>query len=468
MYFCNMKHQDCIAAIATASGIGAVGLIRVSGADSLLKVNALLKKPLNEVESHRAVLRRIFDSEGLIDESLITVFRDGKSYTGENSVEIAYHGSDYIAQRLLKALLSVGIRMADPGEFTQRAFLNGKIDLAQAEAVADVIAAEHKFAHEQALKQLRGGFSKDIAELRDKLLWFVSLIELELDFGEEDVEFASRAELQNLVLDLKQRVDHLRDSFALGNALKKGFTLVLAGRPNAGKSTLFNALLNEDRAIVSDIKGTTRDAIEEVLNLGDVRIRLVDTAGIREASDSIEREGINRTFKHIEAGGATLYLFDPSELTLDEFESDLRMLREKTTRIWVVANKMDVFSGDIQSFSTSELMMEHEGQEGELLRVVAKDRSSVQQLTAELSQRFTAELRSLDGLTVVTNARHADALDQCSKELVKLLEGIEYQMTGDLLSFHLRSGIRALASITGEIDTEEILGNIFSRFCIGK
>lgn len=454
-----MNQHEPIAAIATPNGLGAVGLIRVSGENCINIVDQLLRKSLADVNSHSAVLRRIFDSDGLIDECLITVFRGTKSYTGQDTLEIAYHGSDYIAQRLLKALLNCGIRMAEPGEFTQRAFLNGKLDLAQAEAVADVIAAEHKFAHEQALKQLRGGFSKDIADLRDRLLHFVSLIELELDFGEEDVEFASRAELVNLVQKLKGRVDHLKDSFAYGNALKKGFALVLAGRPNAGKSTLFNAFLNEERAIVSDIEGTTRDAIEEVMNLGDVRIRLVDTAGIREATDAIEREGINRTFKHIEAGGATLYLFDPSTLSVEEFRSDIQLLSQKSSRIWAVANKLDVFSGDLNAYKEVH---------SDILTVIARDRQKVLELTVELRNRFTSELRSFEGETIVTNARHAHALGICSDELDQLLSGISMGMTGDLLSFHLRSGMRALSSITGEIDTEEILGNIFSRFCIGK
>lgn len=454
-----MNQHEPIAAIATPNGLGAVGLIRVSGENCINIVDQFLRKSLADVNSHSAVLRRIFDADGLIDECLITVFRGIKSYTGQDTLEIAYHGSDYIAQRLLKALLNCGIRMAEPGEFTQRAFLNGKLDLAQAEAVADVIAAEHKFAHEQALKQLRGGFSKDIADLRDRLLHFVSLIELELDFGEEDVEFASRAELVNLVQQLKDRVDHLKDSFAYGNALKKGFALVLAGRPNAGKSTLFNAFLNEDRAIVSDIEGTTRDAIEEVMNLGDVRIRLVDTAGIREATDAIEREGINRTFKHIEAGGATLYLFDPSTLSVEEFRSDLQLLSQKSSRIWAVANKLDVFSGDLNAYKEVH---------SDILTVIARDREKVLDLTVELRNRFTVELRSFEGETIVTNARHAHALGLCSDELDQLLLGISMGMTGDLLSFHLRSGMRALSSITGEIDTEEILGNIFSRFCIGK
>lgn len=459
-----MYNDDTIVALATGGSIGAISVVRISGPQALGYTEALVKKSIANVVSHTLVLRKLYDSEGLIDEAVISVFLDNKSYTGEDVIEVSLHGSLYISQRLLRAYLKLGARMAEPGEFTRRAFLNGKMDLAQAEAVADLIAAEHKFAHEQALHQLRGGFSNDIKTLRSKLLHFTSLIELELDFGEEDVEFASRSDLMALVVEIKRQVDELKDSFILGNALKQGFALVLAGRPNAGKSTLFNALLNEDKAIVSDIAGTTRDALEDRLRIGDVSVRLIDTAGIREATDAIEREGINRTFKHIESAGASLYLFDPANITVDELTSDLNVLKERGKRIWVCANKLDIFRGDLSGYKTTVANVLKE----ELWELSAQDSNSVSKLRGEIAQRFTQDIARLGQLTVVTNARHSVALETCSEELQMIIEGIESGLSGDLMSFHLRTGIRALADITGEIDNEEVLGEIFSSFCIGK
>ena len=459
-----MSTLDTVVARATPSGKGAIAVVRVSGPMAFAMVDGLLHNKISLKKSHTAYLRQFFDNQGMIDEALALIFRGPNSYTGEDTVEISVHGSDYIVNRLISALLLQGCRVADPGEFTQRAFLNGKLDLAQAEAVADIIAAEHRFAHDQALKQLRGGFSDDISVLRDRLLHFTSLIELELDFGEEDVEFASREELTNLVSNIKIKVDSLKDSFALGNALKQGFTLVLAGRPNAGKSTLFNALLNEDKAIVSDIAGTTRDAIEDRLHLEGLSLRLIDTAGIREATDVIEQQGIARTFKHIEMSGATLYVFDAATVTPEMLKADLSELSTKTDRIWVVANKMDSFSGDISAFD--KLVLQET--QSTLWQLSAKDRLSVQQFTKELANRFQEDLGILDDQTVVTNARHANSLLHCSQELQHILDGIENHLTGDLLSFHLRSAISALSAITGEIDNDEVLGNIFSKFCIGK
>jgi tRNA modification GTPase len=410
-------------------------------------------------------LRTLYDEEGAMDEGLVAVFKDGKSYTGEDTVEISLHGSEYIVSRVLKAFIRKGARLAEPGEFTQRAFLNGKLDLAQAEAVADVIASEHRMAHDLALKQLKGGFSRDIAALRDRLLHFTSLVELELDFAEEDVEFASRDELKTLVLRIKAEVDALSDSFALGNVIKKGLALVLAGRPNAGKSTLFNALLNEDRAIVSDIAGTTRDAIEAQLNFEGFLLRLIDTAGIREATDVIEQEGIARTFAHVEKAGATLYLLDMGVCALADAEADLLMLKEKTSRVWVVCNKMDLV--DEPARQTWREMVTSLGLE-EPWFVSAKDLPSVKELRKSLENRFLSGFGDLADQTVVTNVRHAESLQQCSSEMEHVLTGMDSGFTGDLLAFHLRSGIRSLSGITGEIGVEEILGSIFSKFCIGK
>jgi tRNA modification GTPase len=458
-------HSDTIVARATAAGVGAIAVVRVSGPSALKLTDELLKIGVADKPTHTAHLRTMYDGDGVMDEALITLFKGSKSYTGEDTVEVSVHGSEYIVSRLLRAYMDKGARLAEPGEFTQRAFLNGKLDLAQAEAVADLIASEHRIAHDLALKQLKGGFSKDIAALRDRLLHFTSLVELELDFAEEDVEFASRSELKLLVERIQAEVVSLRDSFALGNVIKKGLALVLAGRPNAGKSTLFNALLNEDRAIVSEIAGTTRDAIEAQLNFEGFMLRLIDTAGIREATDVIEQEGIARTFSHVEKAGATMYLLDMGSCSLSEAEQDLMMLKQKTSRVWVVCNKVDL----AVKFSQQPWvdMVEAMGLEAPWF-VSAKDKISVQALRLALESRFMGGLADVGDQTVVTNVRHADSLSHCATEMQHVLDGMASGLSGDLLAFHLREGIRALSGITGTIGVEEILGSIFSKFCIGK
>ena len=461
----DLFHSDTIVARATAAGVGAIAVVRVSGPSALKLTDELLKIAVADKPTHTAHLRTMYDGEGVMDEALITIFKGSKSYTGEDTVEVSVHGSEYIVSRLLRAYMDKGARLAEPGEFTQRAFLNGKLDLAQAEAVADLIASEHRIAHDLALKQLKGGFSKDIAALRDRLLHFTSLVELELDFAEEDVEFASRSELKLLVERIQAEVVSLRDSFALGNVIKKGLALVLAGRPNAGKSTLFNALLNEDRAIVSEIAGTTRDAIEANLNFEGFMLRLIDTAGIREATDVIEQEGIARTFSHVEKAGATMYLLDMGSCSLAEAEQDLSMLKQKTSRVWVVCNKMDLAVTVNQQPWVD--MVEAMGLEAPWF-VSAKDKVSVQALRLALESRFMGGLADVGDQTVVTNVRHADSLNHCATEMQQVLDGMASGLSGDLLAFHLREGIRALSGITGEIGVDEILGSIFSKFCIGK
>jgi tRNA modification GTPase len=461
----DLFHSDTIVARATAAGVGAIAVVRVSGPSALKLTDELLKIAVADKPTHTAHLRTMYDGDGVMDEALITLFKGSKSYTGEDTVEVSVHGSEYIVSRLLRAYMDKGARLAEPGEFTQRAFLNGKLDLAQAEAVADLIASEHRIAHDLALKQLKGGFSKDIAALRDRLLHFTSLVELELDFAEEDVEFASRSELKLLVERIQTEVVSLRDSFALGNVIKKGLALVLAGRPNAGKSTLFNALLNEDRAIVSEIAGTTRDAIEAQLNFEGFMLRLIDTAGIREATDVIEQEGIARTFSHVEKAGATMYLLDMGSCSLAEAEQDLMLLKQKTSRVWVVCNKVDL----AVKFSQQPWidMVEAMGLEAPWF-VSAKDKISVQALRLALESRFMGGLADVGDQTVVTNVRHADSLSHCATEMQHVLDGMASGLSGDLLAFHLREGIRALSGITGEIGVDEILGSIFSKFCIGK
>ena len=461
----NLFHSDTIVARATAAGVGAIAVVRVSGPSALKLTDELLKIAVADKPTHTAHLRTMYDGDGVMDEALITIFKGSKSYTGEDTVEVSVHGSEYIVSRVLRAYMDRGARLAEPGEFTQRAFLNGKLDLAQAEAVADLIASEHRIAHDLALKQLKGGFSKDIAALRDRLLHFTSLVELELDFAEEDVEFASRSELKLLVERIQAEVVSLRDSFALGNVIKKGLALVLAGRPNAGKSTLFNAMLNEDRAIVSEIAGTTRDAIEAQLNFEGFMLRLIDTAGIREATDVIEREGIARTFSHVEKAGATMYLLDMGSCSLADAQQDLLMLKLKTSRVWVVCNKMDL-AVKVSQQDWIE-MVQAMGLEAPWF-VSAKDKVSVQALRLALESRFMGGLADVGDQTVVTNVRHAESLNHCATEMQQVLDGMASGLSGDLLAFHLREGIRALSGITGEIGVDEILGSIFSRFCIGK
>jgi len=461
----NLFHSDTIVARATAAGVGAIAVVRVSGPSALKLTDELLKMPMADKHTHTAHLRTIYDGDGVMDEALITIFKGSKSYTGEDTVEVSVHGSEYIVSRVLRAYMDKGARLAEPGEFTQRAFLNGKLDLAQAEAVADLIASEHRIAHDLALKQLKGGFSKDIAALRDRLLHFTSLVELELDFAEEDVEFASRSELKLLVDRIQTEVVSLRDSFALGNVIKKGLALVLAGRPNAGKSTLFNALLNEDRAIVSEIAGTTRDAIEAQLNFEGFILRLIDTAGIREATDVIEQEGIARTFSHVEKAGATMYLLDMGSCSLADAEQDLSMLKQKTSRVWVVCNKVDLAVTVSQQLWVD--MVAAMGLDSPWF-VSAKDKVSVQALRLALESRFMGGLADLGDQTVVTNVRHAESLNHCAIEMQQVLDGMASGLSGDLLAFHLREGIRALSGITGDIGVDEILGSIFSKFCIGK
>ena len=461
----NLFHSDTIVARATAAGVGAIAVVRVSGPSALKLTDELLKIAVADKPTHTAHLRTMYDGDGVMDEALITIFKGSKSYTGEDTVEVSVHGSEYIVSRVLRAYMDRGARLAEPGEFTQRAFLNGKLDLAQAEAVADLIASEHRIAHDLALKQLKGGFSKDIAALRDRLLHFTSLVELELDFAEEDVEFASRSELKLLVERIQTEVVSLRDSFALGTVIKKGLALVLAGRPNAGKSTLFNSLLNEDRAIVSEIAGTTRDAIEAQLNFEGFILRLIDTAGIREATDVIEQEGIARTFSHVEKAGATMYLLDMGSCSLADAEQDLMMLKQKTSRVWVVCNKLDLLgNADRQPWLD---MVAGLGLE-EPWFVSARDKVSVQALRLALESRFMGGLADVGDQTVVTNVRHAESLDHCATEMQQVLDGMASGLSGDLLAFHLREGIRALSGITGEIGVDEILGSIFSKFCIGK
>ena len=451
--------SDTICALSTANGMGAIAVIRVSGKEALTITSAIFSKDLSTKESHTAHFGVIKDAQGLtIDEVLVTVLKEGKSFTGENTTEIACHGSVFIQNEILRLLLDKGCRMAEPGEFTMRAFFNGKLDLSQAEAIADLIAADSKKVHQIALNQLRGGYSDNIGNLKQQLMDFASLIELELDFSEEDVEFASRTELHKLVEELTEKLTNLTNSFAYGNALKNGINTVIAGRPNAGKSTLLNALLNEERAIVSEIAGTTRDTIEEQLTIEGVNFRFIDTAGIREASDEIERIGVERTLKEVNKSNILLYVYDATALSAVEVTSDIQKLEREGLDILLIANKVDQLPpGTVLPTSESKY---------KTVSISAKEKSGLDALLKALSSSVNALSSESD--TIVVNARHYAAFSKALEDIKKVEIGLSQNIPGDLLAMDIRSAIRNLASITGEISTDDLLGNIFANFCIGK
>lgn len=491
--------SDTIVALATPPGVGAIGVIRLSGPGAIELTDRIFKgKILARQASHTAHFGRIETPEGqAVDEVLATVFHENKSYTGQETVEISCHGSPYIQQRIIELCLREGARMAEPGEYTLRAFLNGRMDLSQAEAVADLIASESEAAHAVALNQLRGGFKKEIQVLRDELIHFASLVELELDFGEEDVEFADRNDLKNLVHKIRQHLQPLIASFSLGNALKTGVTTVIAGRPNAGKSTLLNALLNEERAIVSDIPGTTRDTIEEVLNIKGIQFRLVDTAGIREAQDAIERLGVQRTLEKIGQAAIIVYVWDVAGgMTLQDVYDDLDALcrQPRTTGatgaqpVIVVCNKMDrnpLFRTewlldptlpDIHPYLLPATSSMHHASSiihhSILVPVSAKNDMNISFLQEKLFEAAlggeTGALLPREGGTIVTNARHHDALRRADTALADVLAALDANVTGDFIAQDIRRSLDYLGEISGQIGVEDLLGNIFGKFCIGK
>ena len=451
--------NDSIAAIATPQGIGALGIIRISGHDAIEKANILFpKKNLNEVQSHSLHYGPLVFENELIDEVIVSVFKAPHSFTGENSVEITCHGSSYILQKIMEALTHIGVRPAQPGEYTMRAFMNGRMDLSQAEAVADLIAAESGAAHKTALQQMRGGFSNQIKELRTQLLDFASLVELELDFAEEDVELADRKTFVNLLDTIEKEVKKLADSFRLGNAIKSGVQVVIAGRPNAGKSTLLNALLNEERAIVSEIPGTTRDTIEDVIVIEGIKFRFIDTAGIRESSETIERIGISRTLEKIKEADIVIYLYDVNTTTEEILNDDVATIPEGKKLI-LAANKIDQSSAPLNPYSLSLTS----------ILLSAKTRQNLESLKKLLieSLDLDRELQSANN-TIVTNVRHYYSLLNILKAIDSLKEGIGQNITTDLLAADIKTALYALSEITGEITNDEILGNIFGKFCIGK
>lgn len=457
-YLCAMNGiNDPICALATPQGMGAIGILRTSGEGSIALVDGLFSGSLLVSDSHKALFGLFRDESGeVVDEVLITVFHKGRSFTGEESVEISFHGSPYILQKGLSTLLNNGFRLANPGEFTQRAFINGKLDLSQAEAVADLIASQSKRAHEIALKQLRGAFSNELKELREKLIHFASMIELELDFAEEDVEFADRTELLKLLEEVLSYLRRLSRSFELGNAIKSGVPVAIVGAPNTGKSTLLNALLGEERAIVSDIAGTTRDVIEETINIDGIQYRLIDTAGIREGAETIEAIGIERSRQKIEQASVVLCLSDASDA------ESVRQVKEWVEELGAsypekiilhVMNKSDLSQGFIDINGS--------------IQISAKEKENLEVLKSAITEKVVGDFNFADE-TIVSNARHYDALIKTTQQLEKAKEGLISGITGDFVAMDIRQAMFELGQITGDISTDDLLGNIFAKFCIGK
>ena len=465
-------NQDTICAIATAQG-GAIGSIRVSGADAIRITSRIFTpaksgKTLADCKPYTLTFGKIHDGEEIIDEVLVSLFRAPHSYTGEDSTEITCHGSSYILQQVLQLLIKHGCRLARPGEYTQRAFLNGKMDLSQAEAVADLIASSSAATHRLAMSQMRGGFSKELTELRNQLLHFTSLIELELDFSDhEELEFADRTELCRLADHIEGVISRLVHSFSVGNAIKNGVPVAIIGETNAGKSTLLNVLLNEDKAIVSDIHGTTRDVIEDTVNIGGITFRFIDTAGIRETNDMIESLGIERTFQKLDQAEIVLWIIDSADaISQLKLLSDKILPRCEHKQLILVFNKVELINETQKNELTSQLS-EHVGSEIESIFISAKQR----QHTDELQQKLVAAAH-LPTVTqndvIVTNVRHYEALTRALDAIHRVQEGLDANISGDFLSQDIRECIFHLSDIAGEVTNDMVLQNIFAHFCIGK
>lgn len=450
--------NDTIVALATAQGISAIAVIRLSGSDSITMVNSLFKgKNLETQPSHTIHFGTLWDDQQLIDEVLVSIFREPSSFTKENSVEISCHGSPVVIKEIIKALLKKGARLAAPGEFTKRAFLNGRMDLAQAEAVADLIHAETENASLAALNQMRGGFSKEINTLREELIHFASLIELELDFGEEDVEFANRDDLKKLVQQIQTYTRSLITSFDQGNVIKNGVPTVIAGKPNAGKSTLLNALLKEEKAIVSDIPGTTRDVIEDEIILDGINFRFIDTAGLRETEDLVEAIGVERTRERMKKASLIIYLFDLSQSTLEEIRKEEEGLQVLGIPYIKVGNKIDKADPALV-----EQLRDHD-----MVMISASHQTHLDELKENILSHFHVR-KVKTGDVMVTNLRHYQNLVQTHEALDRVMNGLNQNITGDFLAMDIRQALHYLSEITGNITTEDLLENIFSKFCIGK
>ena len=460
----SIAEKTTIVALSTPQGVGAIGVIRLSGEKAIKITQKVFKgKNLLNQASHTLHFGKIVDGDTVLDEVVVSIFKAPSSYTGENIVEISCHGSPYIQKSIIELLIKNGATAAQPGEFTLRAFINGKLDLSQAEAVGDLIASNSASAHKIAMNQMRGGFSQEINNLREELIHFASMIELELDFSEEDVEFANRDQLRDLILNVKKVLARLIDSFQLGNAIKEGIPVVIAGKPNAGKSTLLNALLNEERALVTEIEGTTRDTIEDEINIKGTIFRFIDTAGIRQTDDKVEALGVKRTLEKIETAAVVMLLVDlnttsPSLLheTLGEIKPSLE---KNNAKLLIIGNKFD-----LKNLADTKKQFE----DFENIHFIsAKEKWNIEELKESLLE--TAQLHILkEDQTLVSNTRHWEALTKADEALSKALDGLNSGITGDFIAMDIRASLHQLGLITGEITTDDLLGNIFGKFCIGK
>jgi len=460
-----LDNNSTIAAIATANGVGAIGVIRVSGKEAISIASKVFKgSNLNQAQSHTLHYGHIYDGDKIIDEVVISLFRAPRSFTTEDSVEISGHGSPFILEQILQVLIRNGAKMAQPGEFTLRAFLNGRIDLSQAEAVADLIASNSDAGRELALQQMRGGFANELKTLRTQLIDFAALLELELDFSEEDVEFADRSDLIDHVKRIQQVLGALKKSFQYGNAIKNGVAVALVGKPNAGKSSWINALTNDEISIVSTIAGTTRDKVEAQLNIEGVLFRLIDTAGIRVTEDEIESIGVERAVQTIQKAELILYIFDVSTTSYAVFKEELRDIQEQNSKapLIILANKYDL--AEAESTSIDEDFSTHEN----LLFISAHKEGDVSLLKEKMLSRIN-NLNSSESNHVVSNARHYEALQQAYEDVSQVLHAFDMQVTSELIAHDMRNAINSIGTITGEVDIDQdILGTIFGKFCIGK
>ena len=495
-------NSDTIIALATPSGIGAIGVIRLSGPDAIALVNEVFGgKDLSIQHTHTIHFGTIRDGNLVIDEVLVSLFVGPKSYTRENVVEISTHGSAFIIESIIKLLIRKGARPANPGEFTLRAFLNGQLDLSQAEAVADLIASNSQASHQVAMQQMRGGFSGELQHLRDQLIHFAAMIELELDFGEEDVEFANREDLKGLIYQIQRILHRLIQSFEQGNVMKNGVPVVIAGKPNVGKSTLLNALLNEERAIVSEIAGTTRDTVEDEMIIGGLRFRFIDTAGIRETVDIIEAKGVERTHEKIKQAKLIIYLVDP-EQAVKEIETQITYLKELDIPFLTVVNKKDLVSAEFEaelsviglsdssqqttdnsqhtlgsSAQTSDLVPQTSDlvpqtsdlrpQTSDLIFISARNKDGIDLLKQEILRKVNLHNINTDDV-LISNIRHLEALQKTEESLNRVLENIDNPITSDFLASDIKQALYYLGEITGQVTTDDLLETIFSKFCIGK
>ncbi|MAW30514.1 MAG: tRNA uridine-5-carboxymethylaminomethyl(34) synthesis GTPase MnmE [Flavobacteriales bacterium] len=448
------NNEDTICAIATGSSMSAIAIIRISGPQAIEITNSIFSKNILQQKTHTIHFGNIIEKEKIIDEVLISIFKDGKSYTGEETIEISCHGSVYITKKIMQILINKGCRSANAGEFTMRAFKNGKIDLSQAESVADLIASENKSSHQTAINQLRGGFSNQLQNLRAQLIEFASLVELELDFAEEDVEFADKNKFKKLLIKIKKELESLINSFKLGNAIKNGIPVAIVGAPNSGKSTLLNTLLNEEKAIVSEIEGTTRDAIEDSINIEGTQFRFIDTAGIRKTENIIEKIGIDIALENAKKSNIVLHVIDAKSNILKELNNFKKIEKNISGKIITVVNKIDLIKKNKEKLNDA-------------IYISAKNKIGINSLKQNLLSSINTNKLFNDD-TIITNLRHYDELKLSLVEIDTIIKGVEKNLSGDLLAFNIRQSLYHLGSITGEITNDTLLSNIFGKFCIGK